>query len=92
MIIQYNNNIKTNSILYFNAAWCSPCKALKPILETLDKEIISIDIEERPDIANQYSVMSLPTVIFLENGKEIKRIVGYSNPGEFKNIWQSKPT
>lgn len=86
MITKFDNNIKTDSILYFNAEWCSPCKALKPILEGLVKEVVSIDIEEHPDIANYYAVMSLPTVIVLKDNAEIKRITGYNGPDNYKGL------
>lgn len=66
-------------IVDFFATWCGPCKMFGPIIEQLSDEydgkisIGKVDIDENPDLAQQYEVMSVPTVIFFDNGK-IKRI------------------
>jgi len=58
-------------VLDFHAKWCGPCKALTPILEELDKEydgkidIYKLDIEDELEIAQQFSVMSVPTLLFI---------------------------
>lgn len=66
----------------FGATWCGPCKALEPVLDELASEyagkvrIVRCDIEEAPQTAQKYGVLSVPTVLFLKNGKEIDRFVG----------------
>ena len=66
-------------IVDFFATWCGPCKMLGPIIEQLSDEyddkisIGKVDIDESPDLAQKYEVMSVPTVIFFESGK-IKRV------------------
>ena len=58
-------------LLDFHAKWCGPCKALSPILEELDKDydgkidIYKMDIEEELEVAQQFSVMSVPTLLFI---------------------------
>tara|TARA_Y100001970_G_scaffold267676_1_gene357970 strand:- start:2891 stop:3370 length:480 start_codon:yes stop_codon:yes gene_type:complete len=58
-------------VLDFHAKWCGPCKALNPILEELDKEygskldIYKMDIEEEMEVAQQFNVMSVPTLVFI---------------------------
>ena len=64
---------------YFSATWCGPCKSFKPVMNEIVSEGYSvqfIDIDQSPNIATQYSVMSVPTVIIEENGSEVDRFVG----------------
>ena len=67
-------------LLKFEADWCGPCKVMKPIAKELaDKyslDIASVDIDLNPEIAKQYNVMSIPTLVLLEDDKEIGRSVG----------------
>jgi thioredoxin 1 len=72
-------------ILDFGAEWCSPCKRLAPILETLaaewsDKAVFyTIDADTNNDLVSQFRVMSLPTLVLVKNGKEVARTVGLQN-------------
>ena len=64
---------------YFSATWCGPCKSFKPVMNEIASEGYSvqfIDIDQSPNMATQFSVMSVPTVIFEENGIEVDRFVG----------------
>ena len=65
-------------ILRFTATWCQPCKALAQQLEELglDKDITVVDIDEQQDLAIKYGVRSVPTLIAVNNNKEVKRMVG----------------
>ena len=66
----------------FWAPWCGPCTMLGPIIEQLGDEmdgkavIGKVDIDEEPDLAARYGVMSIPTVILFKNGEEAARMVG----------------
>ncbi len=67
----------------FFASWCGPCKMLAPTIEQLSDEPISkktdfakLDIDSSIEIAQQYSVMSVPTMILFKDGKEQFRMVG----------------
>jgi thioredoxin 1 len=63
------------------ATWCGPCKMLSPILDEISEEVettkfYKIDVDENQDIAIEYGVMSIPTVLIFENGELINKIVG----------------
>ena len=67
------------TIKYFSATWCGPCKSFKPVMNEIANEGYSvqfIDIDQSSNMATQYSVMSVPTVIIEENGIEVDRFVG----------------
>ena len=68
------------NILYFTAVWCGPCKALAPIMEQIGREmpvtIEKIDVDSDRTKLNEYGVSSVPTLIFLKDGKVVKRTVG----------------
>ena len=66
----------------FWAAWCGPCKMIAPYIEEMAKEyagkmkIGKIDVDANPKVATYYGVMSIPTIIFLKNGKVMNQLVG----------------
>jgi thioredoxin 1 len=66
------------SILRFTASWCQPCKALAQQIKDLGLEelVTVVDIDEQPTLAQQYGVRGVPTLVALDNGKEVKRMVG----------------
>lgn len=69
-------------VVDFFADWCGPCKMLAPVLEQLERdnddvEFFKINIDENPEIAEQYEVMSIPNVGFFKGGKLVDRSVGY---------------
>lgn len=65
-------------IMRFTASWCSPCKVLAKTLEEVgtDLPIEVYDIDERTDLAIEYGIRSVPTLIMMEGNTEIKRLVG----------------
>ena len=63
----------------FYATWCGPCKMLAPVLEKAESNIkaIKVDTDEFDELAREYGVMSIPTLVLLEDGKEVKRNIGF---------------
>lgn len=66
----------------FFATWCGPCKMLAPILDELAQEdhdfkIAKLDVDEQGELAQQYGVMSIPTVIVFKDGKPVNTGVGF---------------
>lgn len=80
-------------IVEFGAVWCAPCKRLEPELEKLqdvwqDKfRLVHINVDQDPDIAMQYSVMSVPTTILIKNGIEIERFSGFKPLGKIIELF-----
>ena len=68
----------------FWAAWCGPCKALAPILDEVEKElagtvkVAKINIDEEEELAAQYRVMSIPTLLLFKDGEVVNKSVGLS--------------
>jgi len=64
----------------FNAGWCGPCKAMKPMLDELAEsaayKIVSIDIDEEDELAEEYDVSSIPCLVVFKGGEEVNRSVG----------------
>jgi thioredoxin 1 len=69
----------------FSATWCGPCKALSPIVEKLADELSGkvkigkCDIDASPNIAQQFGVRSVPTVMVFKNGQKVAQHVGLTN-------------
>ena len=61
----------------FYADWCGPCRMLAPILEEIeDVNIYKINVDDEPDLAMKYGIMSIPCVISFKDGNEYKKSVG----------------
>lgn len=74
-------NSKTPILVDFFATWCGPCKMLSPIVEEIAEEnedikVVKIDIDKEQDIAVEYEIMSIPTLVVIKDGQEVNRSVG----------------
>ena len=71
--------IKEKVLVDFYANWCGPCKMLAPELERVESniKIVKVDVDEFEDLSREYGVMSIPTLILFEDGKELKRNIGF---------------
>ncbi len=69
-------------LIDFNASWCGPCRMLKPVIDEIAEsneniKIVSVNIDDEEELADNYEVSSIPCLVLLENGKEVKRNVGF---------------
>ena len=86
----FNQEISKGKVLVdLWAPWCGPCRVISPIIEELSNEMKDIkfyklDVDKSPDIASQYDVMGIPTLILFKDGKEVKRIVGLKSKEDLK--------
>jgi len=91
MVRVVNNNefqtdvINNNGVVLvdFFATWCGPCKMVAPVLDALSNEmegkatIVKVDVDQSGALAQQYNIMSVPTMIVFKNGKPVDTIMGF---------------
>ncbi len=83
----FNELIKNRVLVDFYAEWCGPCKRLAPLLENIKGiDIIKVNVDEYPEIAKEYGVMSIPTLILFKEGKEIKKEIGFRTVDEITEM------
>lgn len=74
----------------FYADWCGPCKMMAPIVEALAEEyegkvkIGKLNVDQSPNTAGQYSIMSIPTLLFIKNGEVVNKIIGAVSKSELE--------
>ncbi len=75
-------------VVDFWAEWCGPCKMIAPALEEIASEqagkltVAKLNVDENPDTARQYDVMSIPTLLVFQGGEPVKRLVGAKGKGQ----------
>ena len=93
-MIKYLENENLNELVSngvhvvdFYADWCGPCKMMGTILEQLENvSIIKINMDKHQELAKEYGIMSIPTLIFFKDGKEVKKEIGFKSKEEIENI------
>jgi thioredoxin 1 len=82
-------------VVDFWAVWCGPCQMVAPIIDELAVEyngkvkVMKLNTDENPEIAGQYQVMSIPTVLIFKNGQPVERLVGAMPKRKFKEVLDS---
>ena len=71
----------------FYAEWCGPCKMLSPVVDEVaqeneDVKVVKINVDEAQDLAMEYKVMSIPTLVVIKNSREVARSVGVVDKSE----------
>lgn len=74
-------------LIDFNADWCGPCQMLRPVVEEVANEndnvkIVSINVDNNDVLSEKFNVSSIPCLVLLENGKEVKRNIGVMTKDE----------
>ena len=77
----------------FWATWCGPCRMQAPILEKLSQEfsedelkILKMDVDENPETARSFGIMSIPTLLFKKDGQVVKQVAGVHTAAQIKAI------
>ena len=89
----FNDVISGNSLVLvdFFATWCGPCKTMAPIVEEIAEErtdikVCKIDVDQEPELARQYRVMSIPTFLVFKDGEVVKRDMGVMSKDELEGL------
>ena len=85
--------LNDNKVVFvdFWATWCGPCQMISPIIEQIADEyvekmpVVKVDIDQNRELAEEYKIMSIPTVILFKDGKEVQRLVGAKSSAEYIN-------
>ena len=76
----------------FWAPWCGPCKMIAPVLEELDKDlggslkIAKVNVDDNPESASRFGVMSIPTLIVFKDGQPVDKVVGFQPKDALKSV------
>lgn len=78
-------------LIDFWATWCGPCKTMAPIVEKIAEErtdikVCKIDVDQEPELARQYRVMSIPTFLVFKDGEVVKRDMGVMSKDELEGL------
>ena len=82
-----------NVLVDFYADWCGPCQTLNPTLETVDEAdnditVVKVDIEEENEIANRFSVRSIPFLLYFRDGEIIHQSAGTATQDEIESNFE----
>lgn len=91
--MDFNKILEENNVVVakFSAEWCMPCKTMEPIVDSVanqlaDKaKVMSIDVEEEPDLATKYKIRNIPTILYFKNGELKDKSVGAITESELIN-------
>lgn len=78
-------------VIDFWATWCGPCQMMAPLIDTLademtDAKFVKIDTDQEQELAAEYGIMSIPTLVVIRDGKEVKRSVGMVSKQDVLNL------
>ena len=83
---------KKTLVVDFYATWCGPCRMLGPVMDTLSEEyegkaeFVKIDVDDNPDLAREYSIMSIPCVMVFKDGAAAGKNVGFAPKDAMKEF------
>ncbi|GEK29529.1 thioredoxin [Furfurilactobacillus siliginis] len=86
------------SVIDFWAPWCGPCKMMEPVLDQLEASygekihFLKMNVDDHQEIAEQYKVMSIPSLVVFKNGKAVEKVSGYYPKEKLANYLQAKVT
>ena len=90
----FEENVLKNEkpvVVDFWAPWCGPCRMLSPVVDQVAEEVENVsfgkvNVDDEQELAINYGVMSIPTLIFFKNGNPVKEVVGFHSKSELEEI------
>ena len=85
---EFNEILKNEVVLVdFFANWCGPCKMLSPVIEQVSNEItdvifVKVDVDESPDLASMFGIMSIPTLLLFKDGELKNKTMGFMSKSD----------
>ncbi len=78
-------------LIDFWAAWCGPCRMVSPIVDEISEEVAAVkvgkvNVDENPELAQKFGVMSIPTLVVVKDGKVVQRAVGARPKSQIKEM------
>ncbi len=89
---EFNDKIKEGKVIVdCYAPWCGPCRLLSPVIDELaneskDYNFYKLNTDDAEEISREYGIMSIPTVLFFENGELKQKTIGFKNKEELKEL------
>ncbi len=85
---EFKELIKNEKVLVdFYADWCGPCKMLGPVLETVESiDVLKVNVDMFPNLAREYGVMSIPTLVFFKDGNVVSSEIGFKSKDDIDEI------
>lgn len=85
---QFEQEIQNRVIVDFYAPWCGPCRQVTPMVEDSNARTVKVNVDELPSVAQEYNVMSVPTLKLFEDGKELDSIIGTTTKNRIEEMYQ----
>ena len=79
-------------LVYFWSPWCGPCRMQAPVIDALDEELgdkvtfAKVDVDENPNTARQFGVMSIPTLLVKKDGEVVNKVIGYHSKEQLEEL------
>lgn len=89
---EFREVIKDGKVVVdFFATWCGPCKMLSPVMDNISNDLqdikfFKVDVDKNEDIAREYGIMSIPTIIIFNNGEIVNTLVGLRSKDELLEV------